>query len=631
MVKSNLIQVQEKKAFLAFLIFSALHMLVVTWGVLQYGSWGLTLSYTSLFNMLTWISYGVIYVTLVLLPLYFIACFIQLNSKLKAVLAVALTSLALLFMRADLMIFDLYNFHFNGFVWNLITTAGGLSSLGGGGDTYVSVTLSIVLTIIIQSGLCLFSLKLANNSKINLQWQYLAWLIAPMLLIQSVMYGISDVKNYGPILSGAQIYPFYKKMTFRGLAEKFGIKAVRLTENKLSIDTSRIQYPLGAVEYNNVHQTPNIVLLVAESLRWDRLTPEIMPNTWKLAQKGQFYKQHYSGGNGTREGLFALFYGLYGSYWSSFLYAQRSPILMDRLQELGYQFDLRTSGRFSYPEFNKTLFAKIPVEQLHEEPGKKAPWERDRDNATSLISFIEKRDTAKPFMSFFFFESTHARYDFPETDIIAQPYLKDVNYWGMSRQSLAPKKSELKNRYTNAAHWVDIQMGRVYDSLEKQGLLENTIIVVTGDHGEEFLEKGFWGHNSSFVEEQTHVPMVMWVPKLAHQEIDRLTSHLDVGTTLLQQLGAPHDAQQYSLGADMLSASDRKFIVLSDWHSISVMTDDMKYRIPYASKGFDHWQPTGQKDEVLNSTQSQSLLIENQQVILEAIKNSSKFLATKSK
>ncbi len=624
-------QAQEKKAFLIFVIFSALHMLIVTWGFLQYGSSNLTLSYSLLFDTLTWISYGVIYVVLVLLPLYLLARFIQFNSKLKAILAIAITSVTLLFMRVDLMIFDLYNFHFNGFIWNLITTAGGLSSLGGGDGTYISVALSIILTIVIQGGLWLLSLKLANSSKINLRWQYLAWLIAPMLLIQSVMYGISDVKNYGPILSGAQTYPFYKKLTFRGVAEKFGIKAVRLTENKLSIDTSRIQYPLEAIKYNAPQRTPNIVLLVTESLRWDRLTPEIMPNTWKLAQKGQFYKQHYSSGNGTREGLFGLFYGLYGSYWNSFLYAQRSPILMDRLQELGYQFDLRTSARFSYPEFNKTLFAKIPVEQLYEESEKKAPWERDRDNATGFISFIEKRDPAKPFMSFFFLESTHARYDFPETDIIAQPYLKDVNYWGMSRQSLAPKISELKNRYTNAAYWVDTQMGRIYEGLEKQGLLENTIIIVTGDHGEEFLEKGFWGHNSSFAEEQTHVPMVMWVPKLAHQEIDRMTSHLDVGTTLLQQLGAPHDTQQYSLGADMLTVSDRKFIVISDWHSISVMTDDMKYRIPYISKGFDHWQPTGQKDEVLNSAQSQSLMTKNQQVILEAIKNSSKFLATKNK
>lgn len=96
-------------------------------------------------------------------------------------------------------------------------------------------------------------------------------------------------------------------------------------------------------------------------------------------------------------------------------------------------------------------------------------------------------------MTFFFFESTHARYDFPDSAIIAKPNLQTLNYATMDHSSLKPCVCELKNRYTNAAHWVDVQMGRVYDSLEKQSLLENTIIIVTGDHEEEFLKKSFLG------------------------------------------------------------------------------------------------------------------------------------------
>jgi uncharacterized protein len=617
-----------KKTFWIFVMLTSIHMMTVTWGFLQQALPDLNPTPALLYHFLVWASYSIIYVLLALTPVYLLVRFVPTMSKLIAVSAVVLSSAVLQFMQADLMIYDLYNFHFNGFIWNLVTTAGGVSSLGSGKDTYISIMLSVLFTVLVQCALWAISNKL--SLRVAIRGRHLAWLIIPMFFVQALMYGVSDVKNYGPILSAVQTYPFYKKVTFRGVAEKLGFKAVRSNENKLSIDTSRIQYPLKAFKYEAVENPPNIVLLVTESLRWDRLTPEIMPNTWKLAQKSQFFKAHYSGGNGTREGLFGLFYGLYGSYWNSFLYAQRSPLLMDRLQELSYQFDLRTSARFSYPEFNKTLFAKIPLDQLHEESADKAPWQRDRDNASGLIKFIEGVDRTKPFMSFFFFESTHARYDFPETDIIAEPYLKDVNYWGMSRKSLAPKIGEFKNRYTNAAHWVDIQMGRIYDSLEQQGLLDNTIIVVTGDHGEEFLEKGFWGHNSSFVEEQTHVPMVMWVPKLAHQEFNTVTSHLDVGTTLLQMLGAPENSNSYSLGANMLSVPDRKFIVVSDWHSISVLTSDMKYRIPYVTKGFDRWQPTGNKDEELSEAQSQALLAKNQQVILEAIKNSSKFLAIKN-
>lgn len=614
-----------------FLLLSTLQMLTITWAFFSAAIVSPSLNYLLVFNGFTWVGYSFFYVLLAILPAVLMAKFAPNWHKLTYALAIALISFMMLFMKSDAMIFDLYNFHFNGFVWNLMTTKGGVSSLGSGADTYASIILSSTIIVSIQIMLWFLSEFLARKCFINLRWKYVANVMILVLLSSCLMYGISDVKNYGPILDSAKVYPFYKRVTFTGLAEKFGIKATRVSSNQLSVDTSLVQYPLNQIKFKQLENPPNIVILVAESLRWDRLTPEIMPNTWQFAQKAQLYKEHYSSGNGTREGLFGLFYGLYGSYWDSFLHAQKSPLLMDRLQQLGYQFDIRTSASFTYPEFNKTLFSKIPLAQLHEAPSGKTPWENDRDNATMLITALKNRDKNKPFMSFFFFESTHARYSFPDTNIIAQPYLRDVNYFKMSRASLAPKVDQLKNRYTNSAHWIDIQLGRIYDDLRSQGLLENTIVIVTGDHGEEFMEKGFWGHNSSFVEEQTHTPMVISVPKLEHREINNVTSHVDVSTTLLQLLGAPEDNSAYSLGTNMLNPINREFVVSSDWHSISVMTADMKYRIPYASKGFDHWVPTNQKDKELNEIESEKALAENQSIILQAIKNCRKFLVGKVK
>lgn len=614
-----------------FLLFSSLHMLTITWAFFSATTVKLTLNYLLIFNVFTWVGYSFFYVFLAIIPSYLIVKLAPNWYKITGALAIALSSFMMLFIKSDAMIFDLYNFHFNGFVWNLMTTKGGISSLGSGADTYASIIVACVLTVLTQLLLWFFSDFLARKHYINLRWQYVTSLMVLLLLSSCLMYGISDVKNYGPILDSAKVYPFYKKVTFSGLAKKLGIKATRVSSNQLSVDTSLVRYPLGQVKFNQLETPPNIVILVAESLRWDRLTPEIMPNTWRFAQNAYLYNEHYSSGNGTREGLFGLFYGLYGSYWDSFLHAQKSPLLMDRLQQLGYQFDIRTSASFTYPEFNKTLFSKIPLSQLHEAPSGKTPWENDRDNASSLITALKNRDKNKPFMGFFFFESTHARYSFPDTNIIARPYLQDVNYFEMSRASLAPKVDQLKNRYTNSAHWIDIQLGRIYDDLKDQGMLENTIVIVTGDHGEEFMEKGFWGHNSSFVEEQTHTPMVISVPKLGHREINNVTSHLDVSATLLQILGAPTDTSAYSLGTNMLNPINRKFVVSSDWHSISVMTTDMKYRIPYASKGFDHWTPTNQKDKALNEVDAEKALAENQSIILQAIKNCRKFLVGKVK
>ncbi len=609
-----------------FLLLTTLHMLATCWGFCRAGAQGATGAALA-FHLSAWLFYSFAYATVSLIPAWLQLMLTRQRNRLTAVLAVVFSVIGILLVKSDLMIYDLYNFHFNGFIWNLVTTKGGMASLGTSDETYLAIALSVLGALVLQWLAWWVSVRLYGARALAVLTRGWLLLVAVAFIAQALLYGISDVKNDGAVLDSATVYPFYKRITFRSWAEKLGVKTVRHAGNHLNVDTSRIQYPLSAMAYAEVKQPPNIVILVAESLRWDRLTPEIMPHVWQFAQQGLYFKKHYSSGNGTREGLFGMFYGLYGSYWSSFLHAQQPPLLMQRVQALNYQLDLRTSALFSYPEFNKTMFASVPLAQLHEADQALNPWQRDAQNATEQIAFLRQRDHSRPFMSFFFFESTHARYDFPDQAVIASPYLKDVNYWGMSRESLKPKIGEFKNRYTNAAHWVDAQMGRVIDELKAQGALENTIVIITGDHGEEFLEKGFWGHNSSFVEEQTHTPMVVWMPQQAHAEIERTTSHLDISPTLLQALGAPADSRHYSLGQSLLNSEARPFVVVSDWHSISVQTADMKYRIPYLHHGVDHFVPTGPHDEALSAASQESLMAKYQATLLQAIQNCSRFLA----
>ncbi len=62
-------------------------------------------------------------------------------------------------------------------------------------------------------------------------------------------------------------------------------------------------------------------------------------------------------------------------------------------------------------------------------------------------------------------------------------------------------------------------------SLKKSGMLEKTIVLITGDHGEEFYENGFLGHTSSFDDYQTKTVFVLHYPGIKNQTINRITSH----------------------------------------------------------------------------------------------------------
>src|SRR4030095_12363055 len=85
----------------------------------------------------------------------------------------------------------------------------------------------------------------------------------------------------------------------------------------------------------------------------------------------------------------------------------------------------------------------------------------------------------------------------------------------------------IKNRYINSCRHLDTQIERILKYLDEKGLMSSTIVLITGDHGEEFMEHGRWGHNSTFSEEQIRVPFVLWVPGRQPEEVNRMSSHLD--------------------------------------------------------------------------------------------------------
>ncbi|MDB6063728.1 MAG: inner rane hydrolase [Verrucomicrobiaceae bacterium] len=610
-------------------LFFALTWVHMLWQTLPFfksaapaADWSLAFS----FHLLAWLSYSVIY----LLPAAFISTvaqrFSKANSHTPIVIAIIASALTLLLVRIDRSIYDLYNFHFNGFVLNLILTPGGVESLGGDSDSYISSALLVIGIFITQCALMFVAIS-ARLQLTRRTTRSAVVVFAIAIVLTQALYGIGDLRSDGAVVGTADTYPLFLRVRFRKVGTLFGFKTAKHAQLvSAKVDSSRLHYPLQPMKYDGAVRPLNIVWLVAESLRWDQLDAEIMPNSFAFAQQSLHFMNHYSSGNGTREGLFGMFYGLYGSYWDNFLHANQGPLLIDRLQALNYQMDLRTSARFSYPEFDKTLFARVPKQFLHEDEFNEDAAARDRSNTSALIDFINKRDVARPFLTFLFFESTHARYTFPDEAIIRKPYLEKLNYADMTRENLAPYADQLRNRYSNSAHWVDMQLGRIYQSLREQNLLDSTVVIVTGDHGEEFMEKGFWGHNSSFVEQQTHTPMIVSMPGEAPRTIERTTSHMDIAVTLMQLLGASNDIGDYALGRNLLDESPRDFIVISDWHSINVNAGDFKYRIPYTSRGIENYKPTHRDDSPFASSEEERLAIEkNQKVILEAVKNISKF------
>lgn len=499
-------------------------------------------------------------------------------------LAVALYSAVCVMLFIDGQLYAIYGFHFNGFVWNLITTPGGIASMGMSVTTLYSAVAFVVLVVIVQSGLATLVMRVLHE-----RWPGLASrrrivpvtvVFVALALAEQGAFGMAFMHQYAPVVVSARAFPLYQPTTFRSLAKKLGYDVPRKPRLNVGSNDMQLHYPAAPLDVSVPARPLNIVWLVSESWRWDMLDPQIMPRTYAFAQHAARFTHHYSGGNGTRMGLMSMFYGLYGNYWFPMLARQRGPVLLDVLQQQGYRIDAYTSASFSYPEFNKTIFAQLPADALHEDSNGET-WQRDRRNVDALLARIDQRDRSRPFMTFMFFESPHARYQFPPEAAIRTPYLEDFNYATMD---LTRDIGLIKNRYINACHHLDSQFARVLDYLEREKLLDSTIVILTGDHGEEFMEKGRWGHNSDFVEEQVRVPLVLHVPGAPAAVVDRMTSHLDIPATLMPLLGVRNPSGDYSLGYNLLDpAQQRQYTVMASWTDLAYRDEAYKVSFPRES------------------------------------------------
>jgi len=297
------------------------------------------------------------------------------------------------------------------------------------------------------------------------------------------------------------------------------------------------------------------------------LNARVTPNLTRFARESVDLKNHYSGGNATRFGVFSLLYGLYSYDWHAFLGERRSPVLLDELQRLGYDFKILSSTRLTYPEFRKSAFVHLADAIEDELPGTSGVT-RDPEQVRRMLAWLANRkDKSRPFFGFMFFDAPHGRVYPPEFARFGKG--EQTNYLMAGEQEVAAAKRD----YMNALAFNDDLAGKLIEGLRKGGWLKDTIVVFTGDHGEEFREHGYFGHTSAFTPEQTHVACILHLPGVGHREVHHLTSHLDFVPTVMQTLGYTNPPGDYSNGGPIFAPDHLDYAVSCGWARCAVIDD----------------------------------------------------------
>jgi hypothetical protein len=154
----------------------------------------------------------------------------------------------------------------------------------------------------------------------------------------------------------------------------------------------------------------------------------------------------------------------------------------------------------------------------------------DRCLFDNLIAWIE-REPGRPFQAMCWTDQTHDPY-------ALSPGEPAIDFL---RGARPPHADEL-GRYLNVVRTADAQLGRLFRALRERGLADDTLVVVTGDHGEAFgAPHRDVGHGGGLYEEEVRVPLVLWNPRLFSpgRRIATIGGHVDLAPTIAALLGLP--------------------------------------------------------------------------------------------
>jgi arylsulfatase A-like enzyme len=167
----------------------------------------------------------------------------------------------------------------------------------------------------------------------------------------------------------------------------------------------------------------------------------------------------------------------------------------------------------------------------------------------SLLRWLDGRSQDRPFFVFVNYFDAHeplfppAPWDrkFGPPGVVGPFLYREQKVFPEDRYSWSPARIEAeRNAYDGAIAYLDHAIRELLDGLEQRELLDNTLVIITSDHGEQFAERGLLGHGNSLYSQNIQVPLLLRLPGKvpAGVRIGQTVSLADLPGTVLELTGA---------------------------------------------------------------------------------------------
>jgi arylsulfatase A-like enzyme len=228
-----------------------------------------------------------------------------------------------------------------------------------------------------------------------------------------------------------------------------------------------------------------------------------------------------------------------------------------------------------------TVSQPIDISEDPEEDLRTVDWylkdRADRKAATLSFDFVA-------------LNATHLPYAFPPEHAVFQPAPKLTSSHHILRST--GDLEIMRNRYRNGCHFADEQIWRILDDLEARGNFKDTIVVVTGDHGEEFQERGQLTHAGVLNDYQARTVLWIHLPDAAPEplRVDGPTVHMDIVPTLLEALGFSGDVL-HTQGRSLLGHVEHRRVLSLCEH----LSKPPRYRALVTDTYISRWRYTASR------------------------------------
>ena len=313
--------------------------------------------------------------------------------------------------------------------------------------------------------------------------------------------------------------------------------------------------PTKQNDYTGMFKDKNLIFILAEGFNSIAVSEELTPNLYKLTNSGFVFNNYYSPVFlSTTGGEFQATTGLIPNQEILKVWKSRTPkisyALGHQFNKLGYDVNAYHNWTYSYYDRHKTMPTLGYTKYLgcHNGIEKEMSCKWLPSDVDLINVSVPKYINSEHFMSYYISVSGHAPYNFGGGNSMAlrnKDAVKNLPY------------SDKVKAYIASQIEFDKSIGRLIELLEQSGKLDDTVIVITGDHYPYTLTTDEVNEVSSYkrdgIVEVNRSNLIIWNNQITEPiKIDKVGSQIDVLPTILNLFGIEYDSRLI-IGKDILS------------------------------------------------------------------------------